>query len=158
MNNIDDVMKDGISFERKLNFGKDDVVEEVKVEPEEPKVDAEYEARQLRLSKKHRQAKTINYSGFAVNGGSVLIMLYGIQNIMLSPDTIEFVNLIETTFGVTIDYEKFANLVEAWKTHIISLCGSIQMFLGYHQQLRRRMKETDREGLLSFVNDEMGKL
>ena len=57
-----------------------------------------------------------------------------------------------------MEYEKFVTLVEAWKTHIISLCGSIQMFLGYHQQLRRRMKETDREGLLSFVNDEMGKL
>ena len=158
MGTMDDVMKDGISFTNKRNWKKDDVVEEVKVEPEEPKVDAEYEARQLRLSKKHRQAKTINYSGFAVNGTSVLVMLYGIQNIMLSPDTIEFVNLIETTFGVTIDYEKFANLVEAWKTHIISLCGSIKMFLGYHQQLRRRMKETDREGLFGFINDEIGKL
>tara|TARA_B100001123_G_C14976343_1_gene893754 strand:+ start:212 stop:688 length:477 start_codon:yes stop_codon:yes gene_type:complete len=156
--NIDDVMKDGISFERKLNFGKEECVEDVKVEPEEPKVDTEYEARQIRLSKKHKQAKVVNYSGFAVNGTSVLVMLYGIQNIMLSPDTIEFVNLIETTFGVTIDYEKFANLVEAWKTHIISLCGSIQMFLGYHQQLRRRMKETDREGLFGFINDEIGKL
>ena len=158
MGNIDDVMKDGISFERKLNFGKEECVEDVKVEPEEPKVDTEYEARQIRLSKKHKQAKVVNYSGFAVNGTSVLVMLYGIQNIMLSPDTIEFVNLIETTFEVTIDYEKFANLVEAWKTHIISLCGSIQMFLGYHQQLRRRMKETDREGLFGFINDEIGKL
>ena len=158
MGTMDDVMKDGISFTNKRNWKKDDVVEEVKVEPEEPKVDAEYEARQLRLSKKHRQAKAINYSGFAVNGTSILVLLYGVQNIMLSPDTIEFVNLIETTFGVTIDYEKFANLVEAWKTHIISLCGSIQMFLGYHQQLRRKMKETDREGLFSFVNDELGKL
>ena len=50
MGTMDDVMKDGISFERKRNFGTKDVVEEVKVEPEEPKVDAEYEARQLRLS------------------------------------------------------------------------------------------------------------
>ena len=158
MGTMDDVMKDGISFTNKRNWKKDDVVEEVKVEPEEPKVDTEYEARQLRLSKKHRQDKTIYYSGFAVNGGSVLIMLYGIQNIMLSPDTIEFVNLIETTFGVTIDYEKFANLVEAWKTHIISLCGSVQMFLGSYQQIRRRMKEMDREDLFGFVNDELGKL
>ena len=156
--NIDDVMKDGISFERKLNFGKEECVEDVKVEPEEPKVDAEYEARQLRLSKKHRQAKAINYSGFAVNGTSILVMVYGIQNIMLSPDTIEFVNLIETTFGIEIKYEEFANLVEEWKTHLISLCGSVQMFLGYHQQLRRKMKETDREGLFGFVNDELGKL
>ena len=162
----------GINFKRKRNWdtkkeepkmfsrtAPDKPDEELEEEVKEPVVvDSEYEARQLRLSKKHRQAKAINYSGFAVNGSSVLIMLYGIQNIMLSPDTIEFVNLIETTFGVTIDYEKFANLVEAWKTHIISLCGSIQMFLGYHQQLRRRMKETDREGLFGFINDEIGKL
>ena len=158
MGTMDDVMKDGISFTNKRNWKKDDVVEEVKVEPEEPKVDIEYEARQIRLGKKHKQAKVINYSGFAENGTTILVLLYGVQNIMLSPDTIEFVNLIETTFGVTIDYEKFANLVEAWKTHIISLCGSIQMFLGYHQQLRRRMKETDREGLFGFINDEIGKL
>ena len=155
MSNIDDVMKDGISFERKLNFGKEECVEDVKVEP---KVDTEYEARQIRLTKKHKQAKVANYSGFAVNGTSVFVMLYGIQNILLSPDTIEFANLIETTFGVTLDYEKFANLVEAWKTHLISLCGSVQMFLGYHQQLRRRMKDMDREDAFGFMNEELGKI
>ena len=79
----------GISFTRKKNF--EDKVEEVEVEPEEPKIDIEYEARQLRLSKKHKQAKVVNYSGFAVNGRSILALLYGINNIMLSPDTIEFV-------------------------------------------------------------------
>ena len=94
----------GISFTRKKNF--EDKVEEVEVEPEEPKIDIEYEARQLRLSKKHKQAKVVNYSGFAVNGSSILALLYGINNIMLSPDTIEFVNLIETTFNITIDYER----------------------------------------------------
>ena len=107
MGTMDDVMKDGISFTNKRNWKKDDVVEEVKVEPEEPKVDAEYEARQLRLTKKHKQAKVVNYSGFAVNGTSVFVLLYGVQNIMLSPDTIEFVNLIGTTFGIEIKYEEF---------------------------------------------------
>ena len=37
MGTMDDVMKDGISFTNKRNWKKDDVVEEVKVEPEEPK-------------------------------------------------------------------------------------------------------------------------
>ena len=146
----------GISFERKRNF--EDKVEEVEVKPEEPKVDIEYEARQLRLSKKHKQAKVVNCSGFAVNGSSILALLYGINNIMLSPDTIEFVNLIETTFNITIDYEKFTTLVEAWKTHIISICSSVQILLGYYQQTRRRMKEMDREDLFGFVNDELAKI
>ena len=162
----------GISFKRKKNFS--DKKEEPEMfsrkapkpsdeEPEEeiieePKVDSEYEARQKRLSKKHKQARNINYSGFAVNGSSILILLYGIQNIMLNPDTIEFINLIETTLGITINYEKFANLVDIWKTHIISMCGSIQLFFGYYQQTRRRMKEMDREDLFGFVNDELGKI
>ena len=162
----------GISFERKKNFGdkkeepemfsrkapkpSDEEFEEEIIE--EPKVDSEYEARQKRLSKKHKQARNINYSGFAVNGSSILILLYGIQNIMLNPDTIEFINLIETTLGITINYEKFANLVDIWKTHIISMCGSIQLFFGYYQQTRRRMKEMDREDLFGFVNDELGKI
>ena len=77
---------------------------------------------------------------------------------MLNPDTIEFINLIETTLGITINYEKFANLVDIWKTHIISMCGSIQLFFGYYQQTRRRMKEMDREDLFGFVNDELGKI
>ena len=158
MGTMDDVMKDGISFTNKRNWKKDDVVEEVKVEPEEPKVDAEYEARQLRLSKKHKQAKAINYSGFAVNGTSVFVLLYGVQNIMLSPDTIEFVNLIGTTFGIEIKYEEFAILIEAWKTHIISLCGSVQMGFMAYQDTRQKMKNADTEDTWAFLNEELEKL
>ena len=157
MGNIDDTIKGGIHFERKLNFSKDDVVEETKVESEEPKIDPEYEARQIRLSRKPTQAKTVNYSGFAVNGMSVGIMLYGIQDVMLDPNTVELFNLIETTFGIKIEYEKFITLVEAWKTHIISLMGSIQLDLGYYQQMRRKMKDMDREDLFGFINDEIEK-
>ena len=155
---MDDTLKDGISFERKLNFGNDDVVEEVKVEPKEPEIDEEYLARQARLEAKHKIAKTANYSGFAVNGASIGVMLFGLHSVMLDPNTIEFVNLIETTFGIDIEYEKFIELVELWKTHIISLCGSVQLGLGYYQQTRRKMKEMDTENLWSFMNSEMGKL
>ena len=163
----------GISFERKRNFDSNKkepemfsrkVPDKPDEEPEEEIIeepvvlDPESAARQARLEAKLKTAKAVNYSGFAVNGSSILALLYGINNIMLSPDTIEFVNLIETTFNITIDYEKFTTLVEAWKTHIISICSSIQLLLGYYQQTRRRMKEMDREDLFGFVNDELAKI
>ena len=154
-------MKEGISFTRKRNFGNEDVVEEVKVEsekPKEPEIDEEYLARQARLEAKHKTSKTVNYSGFAVNGASIGVMLFGVHNVIMDPNTLEFINLIETTFGIEIPYERFIELVEAWKTQLISMAGSIQLFLGVYQQTRRKMKEMDTEDLWGFMNDEMGKL
>ena len=149
----------GINFTRKRNFG--DKKEELKVEElkvDEPNIDEEYLARQARLEAKHKTAKKVNYSGFAVNGASIGVMLFGVHNVLLDPNTIETVNLIETTFGIEIEYEKFIELVELWKAQIISLCGSIQLFLGFYQQTRRKMKEMDTEDLWGFMNDEIGKL
>ena len=149
----------GINFQRKTNFGekpKDPEVEEIEVE--EPEIDEEYLARQARLEAKYKTAKTVNYSGFAVNGASVGVMLFGINNIVMDPNTIEFMNLIETTFGIEIEYEKFVELVELWKTHLISLCGSVQLGFVYYQQTRQKMKNMDREDLWGFMNDELGKV
>ena len=150
----------GISFERKTNFGKKE--EEPKVEEseiiEEPKVDEEYLARQARLTAKLKTAKVINYSGFAVNGSSILALLFGIHHFIMDPNTLELINLIETTFGVDIPYEQFIEIVELWKAQIMSLCGSIQLFFMYYQQTRQRMKNSDTEDLWGFINEEFEKL
>ena len=150
----------GISFERKTNFGKKE--EEPKVEEseiiEEPKVDEEYLARQARLEAKLKTAKVVNYSGFAVNGSSILALLLGIHHFIMDPNTLELINLIETTFGVNIPYEQFIELVELWKAQIMSLCGSIQLFFMYYQQTRQRMKNSDTEDLWGFINEEFEKL
>jgi len=162
MGTIDDTIKSGISYTNKRNWEKDEekTPEKTaeKIKEKKPEDDPEYIARQIRLKQKLGTAKTVNYSGFAVNGGSIGVMLFGINNIVMDPNTIEFMNLIETTFGIEIQYEKFVELVELWKTHLISLCGSVQMGFMYYQQTRRKMKEMDREDLWGFMNDELGKV
>ena len=148
----------GINFTRKRNFGETEKpkVEEAKVE--EPKIDPEQLARQARLEAKLKTAKKVNYSGFAVNGASIGVMLYGAHNLILDPNTLEFINLIETTFGIEIDYERFIELVEAWKAQLISMAGSIQLMFVFYQQTRQRMKNMNREDLFGFINDELSKI
>ena len=148
----------GISFTRKRNFDK----EESKVKEseiiEEPKVDEEYLARQARLEAKLKTAKTVNYGGFAVNGSSIFALLFGVHHFIMDPNTLELINLIETTFGVDIPYEQFIEIVELSKAQIMSLCGSIQLCFVYYQQTRQRMKNADTEDLWAFINEEFEKL
>ena len=149
----------GISFERKRNFGKE---EEPKVEDseiiEEPKVDEEYLARQARLEAKLTTAKVVNYSGFTVNGSTILVLLFGVHHFLMDPNTLELINFIEKIFKIEIPYEEFIEIVELWKTQIISLCSSIQMFFIYYQQTRQRMKDADTENAWDFINKELSKV
>jgi len=149
----------GINFTRKKNF--EEKKEELEVEEpkvEELEIDEEYEARQARLEAKLVTAKTINYGGFAINGSTIGVMLFGVHNVMMDPNTLETVNLIESTFGMEIPYESFIETIENWKAQIISLCGSVQMFSMYYQQTRQRMKNADTEDAWAFMKEELNKL
>ena len=79
----------GINFNRKTNFGGNKK-EEPKIE--EPKIDPKYIARQIRLEQKLVQAKTVNYSGFAVNGGSIMTLLFGLNSIISDPNVLLMLN------------------------------------------------------------------
>ncbi len=92
------------------------------------------------------------------NGSSIFVLLFGIHHVIMDPSTLELINLIETTFGIDIPYEQFVELVELWKAQIISLCGSIQVFLAGYQQTRQRMKDADTEDTWAFINEELEKL
>ena len=163
----------GISFERKRNFDskkkepemfsrkapdKPDEEPEEEIIEEPVVLDPKSAARQARLEAKLKTAKAVNYSGFAVNGSSIFVLLFGIHHVIMDPSTIELINLIETTFGIDIPYEQFVELVELWKAQIISLCGSIQVFLAGYQQTRQRMKDADTEDTWAFINEELEKL
>ena len=163
----------GISFERKRNFDskkkepemfsrkvpdKPDEEPEEEIIEEPVVLDSESAARQARLEAKLNTAKAVNYSGFAINGSSIFVLLFGIHHVIMDPSTIELINLIETTFGIDIPYEQFVELVELWKAQIISLCGSIQVFLVGYQQTRQRMKDADTEDTWAFINEELEKL
>ena len=163
----------GISFERKRNFDsnkkepemfsrkapdKPDEEPEEEIIEEPVVLDPESAARQARLEAKLKTAKAVNYSGFAVNGSSIFVLLFGIHHVIMDPSTIELINLIETTFGIDIPYEQFVEIVELWKAQIITLCGSMQMFFISYQQTRQRMKDSDREDTWTFINDELDKI
>ena len=163
----------GISFERKRNFGDTKKEPEMfsRKAPDKPEEEPEEEiieepvvldpisaARQARLEAKLNTAKAVNYSGFAVNGSSIFVLLFGVHHVIMDPSTLELINLIETTFGIDIPYEQFVEIVELWKAQIISLCGSIQVFLVGYQQTRQRMKDADTEDTWAFINEELEKL
>ena len=111
-----------------------------------------------RLEAKLKTAKAVNYSGFAVNGSSIFVLLFGVHHFIMDPSTIELINLIETTFGIDIPYERFVEIVELWKAQIMSLCGSVQVGFMYYKQTRQRMKDADTEDTWAFINEELEKL
>ena len=163
----------GISFERKRNFDSKKKEPEMfsRKVPDKPDEEPEEEiieepvvldpvsaARQARLEAKLNTAKVVNYSGFAVNGSSILVLLFGVHHFIMDPSTIELINLIETTFGIDIPYERFVEIVELWKAQIMSLCGSVQVGFMAYQNTRQRMKDADTEDTWAFINEELEKL
>ena len=163
----------GISFERKRNFDSKKKEPEMfsRKAPDKPEEEPEEEiieepevldpvsaARQARLEAKLKTAKVVNYSGFAVNGSSILVLLFGVHHFIMDPSTIELINLIETTFGIDIPYEQFVEIVELWKAQIMSLCGSVQVGFMAYQNTRQRMKDADTEDTWAFINEELEKL
>ena len=163
----------GISFERKRNFDskkkepemfsrkvpdKPDEEPEEEIIEEPVVLDSESVARQARLEAKLNTAKAVNNSGFAFNGSSILVLLFGVHHFIMDPSTIELINLIETTFGIDIPYEQFVEIVELWKAQIMSLCGSVQVGFMAYQNTRQRMKDADTEDTWAFINEELEKL
>ena len=163
----------GISFERKRNFDTKKKEPEMfsRKAPDKPEEEPEEEiieepevldpvsaARQARLEAKLKTAKVVNYSGFAVNGSSIFVLLFGVHHFIMDPSTIELINLIETTFGINIPYERFVEIVELWKAQIMSLCGSVQVGFMAYQNTRQRMKDADTEDTWAFINEELEKL
>ena len=94
----DGLNKDGgISFSRKTNFGDKKKEPEMfsrrpEDKAEEPKKERNIDVKELakaeRLNAKLAKAKTINYSGFAVNGGSIVGLLFVIDNFIFDPTTL----------------------------------------------------------------------
>ena len=153
-------LEDGISLKNKRKWDKDpeEKIEEEPI-PEEPKEDIQQLLRQKMLGEKLDVAKGVNYSGFAVNGGSIFFVLYGAHELALDPNTASTVALFNETFGTNFDYDKFVETIEAWKVHITSLAGSMQMMFMYYQSMRQKMKDLDTpKSFLKFLNDELGEV
>ena len=147
----------GINFGRKRNF-------EVKEEPEEkvekPKrSDIEELLKQERLSAQLVKAKRINYSGFALNGGSIVGLLFVIDNFIFDPTTLELLEMMfNDTFGLDIDFPKIIQVMQDYKAQLIGACISFQtMIMGYKDTVQK-MNDRGNESFMSVLNEEVGKI
>ena len=146
----------GINFGRKRNF---DVEEEIEEKVEEPKrLDTEELLRQEKLNAQLVKAKTINYSGFAVNGGSIVGLLFVIDNFVFSPSTLDMLEMINTTFNLDIDFVGIIDLMQEYKAQLIGACMSFQtMLLGY-KDICQKAKDRDCDSLYQVFNEELDKI
>ena len=166
----DGLSKDGgINFTRKRNF---ETKEKPKkghygiAEPEEPEeeieeprnLDTEELLRQERLSAQLSKAKGINYSGFAVNGGSIVGLLFFIDSYVFDPNTLEMLELIfNKTLGLNIDFPNIISLLQEYKAQLISGCIGIQtMLVGYKDTCQKAL---DRDSsVIDVINEELEKI
>ena len=145
----------GISFSKKKKepYG----LKEPEQEVEEPRnLDKEELLRQERLNAQLSKAKTINYSGFAFNGGSIVGLLFVIDNFVFSPSTLDMLEMINTTFNLEINFVGIIDLMQQYKTELIGACMSLQtMLLGY-KDICQKAKDRDCDSLYQVLNEEIG--
>jgi len=154
----DGLNKDGgINFSRKRNF---DDKKEPEEKPEEPKrPDVEDLLKQERLNAQLVKAKTINYSGFAVNGGSIVGLLFVIDNFIFDPTTLELLDMMfNKTLGLDIDFLNIINLMQEYKTQLIGACISMQTMLMGYKDTVQKMRDRGNESFTSVLNEELGKV
>ena len=149
----------GINFTRKRNFSETEtpkpIVEEQKSDIKHSQVKSD---KQIRLEAKLKTAKTINYSGFVVNGGGVMTLLFGLNSIISDPNTLALLNSINDTFDLNINFELVLQNIEAFKMQLIGIFVSIQtMFVGY-QDTCKKMKDRNTESFMEVINEELGKI
>jgi hypothetical protein len=150
----------GINFGRKTNFGEPETPKPIVEEPKEVVVKHSQEQtdRQIRLEAKLQNAKAINYSGFTVNGGSVMTLVFGLNSIIADPNTLTMLNQINDMFGLDINFEMVLSNIEAFKMQLIGIFISIQtLFVGY-QDTCKKMKEQDTESFMKVINGELEKM
>ena len=154
----------GISFSRKLKAKEKEPYglaepKEPEEEIEEPKrLDTEELLKQERLNAKLSQAKRIQGSGFAINGSVIIGAFFYLDSLLLNPDFVANLNMINDMFGLEIDFEKAIAIIQEWKSQIIGFCISSQtMIMGYKDMVQKQRNKGD-ESFMSVLNDELGEM
>ena len=166
----DGLNKDGgINFSRKLNFDvKDDeepkkkpygIAEPGEEEVKEPRnVDIKELAKDERLNAKLRKAKGINYSGFAVNGTTIIGALFYLDSLLVNPDTIGTLNTVNEMLDTNINFEQIIATIQGYKAQIIGFAISSQtMLLGYKDTVQK-MKDRGNESFYEVFSEELEKV
>ena len=155
-------MSDGLDKEGGISFGKQkkpyglaEPQEEVK---EARNVDIKELAKDERLNAKLAQAKTINYSGFAVNGTTIIGALFYLDSLLINPDTIDTLNMINDMFNTDINFEHIIATIQGYKAQIIGFAVSSQtMFMGYKDTVQK-MKDRGNESFYEVFSEELDKV
>ena len=154
----------GISFERKPKMfsrkppDNPDEESEEKLGEKPRQLDKEELLRQERLNVKLRKAKGIQAGGFAVNGGSILGVLFALDRFVFNPSTLETLQLINDTFGLSIDFEKIISTLQEHKAQLIGFFISIQTFIMAYKDTCQKMKDRDNESFYEVMNEELEKI
>ena len=157
----------GISFDRKRNF--DNKKDEQKKEPyglgeveekvEEPRnVDINELAKDERLNAKLAKAKGINYSGFAINGTTIIGALFYLDSLLANPDTIGTLNTVNEMFDTDINFEQIIATIQGYKAQIIGFAISSQTMLMGYKDTVQKMKDRGNESFYEVFNEELGKV
>lgn len=156
-------MAKGLNNDGGISFGREPkkkVKKEEAVKPLEQKRNADVSelATQERLSAKLRTAKSVNYTGFAVNGTTVISLLFYIDSLLVNPDVLDNLNMINDMFGLNINFENAIAVIQGYKAQIIGLAVSSQtMIMGYKDTVQK-MKDRGDESFMNVINDELGKM
>ena len=145
----------GISFSRKPKPEEKEPEKEI----EEPKrLDTEELLKQERLNAKLSQAKRIQGSGFAINGSVLIGSIFYLDSLLLNPDFVANLNMINDMFGLEIDFEKVIAVIQEWKTQIIGFATSSQLMIMQYKQTVQKMKDTGNESFYDAFNKELEKI
>ena len=147
----------GINFSRKRNFDEKKEPEEKIEEPKRP--DVKDLLKEERLNAQLAKAKTINYSGFAVNGGSIVGLLFVVDNFIFDPTTLELLEMMfNKTLGLDIDFPNIISLMQEYKAQLIGACISMQTMLMGYKDTVQKMKDRGNESFTEVLNEELGKV
>ena len=162
----DGLNKDGgISFGRKLkepekkepygiNF--DEPEEEIEEpEKEERNLDIKELAKNERLNAKLSKAKGINYSGFAINGSTIIGVLFYLDSLLVDPATVETLNMINDMLGSNINFEQIIATIQGYKAQIVGFAISSQTMLMQYKSTVQQMKEKGNESFYEVFNEEL---
>ena len=158
-------MSDGLDKDGGITFGKKKKPYGLK-EPEEPEkeieeprnLDVQELAKNERLNAKLVKAKRINYSGFAVNGTTIIGAIFYLDSLLVQPDTVDTLNMINDMFDLNINFEQIVATIQGYKAQIIGFAISSQtMIMGYKDTVQK-MRDRGDESFYNVLNDEIGKM
>ena len=148
----------GINFKRKTNFGEKEPEEKVEEEPkEERNIDVKELAKNERLNARLAKAKGINYSGFAINGSTIIGAMFYLDSLLLDPTTVDTLNMINDMFDTDINFEQIIATIQGYKAQIVGLAISSQAMIMQYKSTVQQMKDTGNESFYDVFNKELEK-